>query len=263
MGVSGPYPQISIFGRSIRLVGHRNLDQIVGAIAERDSQQALFCNVHMLMLSREDGALAAAMDQADWVFADGAPVAWLQRRLGAKQAQVIQGYELMLEICRLARDQRQPIGLLGATSGVLRQLSDKLQQRFPGLEIACQLAPEFSTGVPQTSAKALEAINRAGVKWLFVGMGCPKQEKWIHQYGPYLDCHLLGVGAAFDWLAGSTAKPPDWIKRVGFAWLFRLLQNPRKMWYRYLNFNSKFIYHSAILLMRERKARGHLDNTSH
>jgi N-acetylglucosaminyldiphosphoundecaprenol N-acetyl-beta-D-mannosaminyltransferase len=262
MGLRQPSDVTELFGRHISIVAHRDFHQLVAEIAQRDRQRVLFCNVHMLMLSREDSQLATAMDQADWVLADGVPVAWLQRRISAKQAQVIRGYELMLELCRFARDQQQRIGLLGSTPDVLRQLADKLQQRFPGLQIACQHAPEFSTGVPQTDAEALEEINHAAVQWLFVGMGCPKQEKWIHQYGDSLDCHLLGVGAAFDWLAGSTAKPPGWMEKAGLAWLFRLLQNPRKMWYRYLNFNSKFLYNSAKLLMRQRGARSHLDDSS-
>ena len=95
-------------------------------------------------------------------------------------------------------------------------------------------------------------MEGAGIRWLFVGLGCPKQEKWAARYGPELDCHVLAVGAAFDWLAGTTRKPPDWTEKAGLAWLWRLAQNPRRMWHRYLIYNTKFILKSAKLLTWDR-----------
>ena len=84
-------------------------------------------------------------------------------------------------------------------------------------------------------------IKDAQVKWLFVGLGCPKQEKWIADHQEHLDCHILGVGAAFDWLSGLVSMPPRWMESIGLGWLYRLLNNPTKMWRRYIIYNSKFL----------------------
>ena len=96
----------------------------------------------------------------------------------------------------------------------------------------------------------LQELEQSGVKWLLVGLGCPKQEKWVAAYGQQLTCHSRAVGAAFDWLSGSVKKPPDWMERFGLAWVFRLLNNPRRMWSRYLIYNTKFIIRTGIFLIR-------------
>jgi len=240
--------QILVFDRSITLTHSRDFGKIVSSMAQQSCQTALFCNVHMLMLSQKDIVLTDAMDQADWVFADGTPVAWLQRRISKTDARVIEGYELLLAICSHSVLNNEKIGLLGSTHEVLNQLAEKLTQQFDGLDIVFSHAPEFMPGELVSPKAEIERINASGVDWLFVGLGCPKQEKWIAKYHPQLDCHVLGVGAAFDWLAGATAKPPIWMKKAGIAWLYRLFQNPRRMWYRYLFFNSQFIFRSVKLL---------------
>jgi N-acetylglucosaminyldiphosphoundecaprenol N-acetyl-beta-D-mannosaminyltransferase len=96
----------------------------------------------------------------------------------------------------------------------------------------------------------IAALKQSGIRWLFVGLGCPKQEKWIATYGKGLDCHTLGVGAAFDWLSGSVKKPPDWTERFGLAWVYRLFNNPRRMWSRYLIYNTKFLVRATAFLIR-------------
>jgi len=208
-----------------------------------------FCNVHMLMLSREDPVLAAAMDSADLVFADGVPVAWLQRRLGDREADVLRGYEAVELLCVEAVSTGQAVGLFGSTQGVLHRLSNNLSKRFPGLKLEFVMAPGALDEDSPVDMDWVQQINTSGLSALIVGLGCPKQEKWAAQYAPHLNCSVLAVGAAFDWLAGTTSKPPGWMERMGLAWLYRFAQSPSRMFHRYMKYNSKFIYHVTRLLL--------------
>jgi N-acetylglucosaminyldiphosphoundecaprenol N-acetyl-beta-D-mannosaminyltransferase len=204
----------------------------------------------MLMLSQDDPVLAAAMDNADRVFADSAPVAWLQRRISGEKAKVIPGYKVVLAICDRAAKNGEKVGFLGSTPGVMSQLVNNLSARFEGLHVVYQSCPPFMQGELVSTRDELQAIKKSGIQWLFVGLGCPKQEKWIATYGSGLGCHTLAVGAAFDWLSGSVRKPPDWMERFGLAWVYRLLNNPRRMWSRYLIYNTKFVIKAGGFLIR-------------
>jgi N-acetylglucosaminyldiphosphoundecaprenol N-acetyl-beta-D-mannosaminyltransferase len=224
------------------------------ALREFDTQgkkSAFFCNVHMLMESQEDEILASAMGAADYVFADGVPVAWLQSRLCNEPAKVIRGYEVMLYLCKLASEKGHKVGFLGSTDKVLTTLRDCLVEKFPSLEISYLVSPSFVEGELNSSVEEIGAINSAGLKYLFIGLGCPKQEKWIYRYANQLNCSLLAVGAAFEWLAGLNPMPPKWMENTGFGWLHRLLHQPRRMWRRYLIYNSKFIWAAAIAMLKK------------
>jgi N-acetylglucosaminyldiphosphoundecaprenol N-acetyl-beta-D-mannosaminyltransferase len=237
--------RITVFGRRTNLVENRNFDDLVANFSAGQGVSAFFCNVHMLMLAEEDPVLAKAMDQADWVFADGAPIAWLQRRITGKQAMVIRGHEMTWAICNYAAAANEPIGFLGSTPVVMDKLVSNLRLQFHNLNVAYQHCPQFSAGEIRSSPEQLQAIADSQVKWLFVGLGCPKQEKWIARHGGDLNCNILGVGAAFDWLSGSIKIPPPWIEQIGLAWFYRLLHNPAQLWRRYLVYNSKFILRIA------------------
>ena len=238
------------FGRKTIVEETRHFDVIASNITKKTGQSVFFCNVHMLMLSQEDPVLAKAMDKADWVFADSAPVAWLQRRISGKDAKVIPGYKIMLAIFDRAVKNGEKIGFLGSTPDVISQLVNNLSARFEGLPVAYQYSPPFMQGELVLTPEELQELKDADIQWLFVGLGCPKQEKWIATYSGKLNCHTLGVGAAFDWLSGSIKKPPDWMERFGLAWVFRLMNNPRRMWSRYLIYNTKFLVRVSGFLIR-------------
>ncbi|MEJ8568220.1 WecB/TagA/CpsF family glycosyltransferase [Elongatibacter sediminis] len=213
-----------------------------------------FCNVHMLMLASEDSQLAAAMSEVDLLIPDGVPVAWLMRRLGVAHASVFRGYQGMLTVCRQAESLGKPVGLFGATDAVLAALGRRLVTEVPGLRITFSHAPPFAdeAGLDLDSSSISE-INAQNLHALFIGLGCPKQEKWIGRHAARLNCALLGVGAAFDWLAGSEPMPPQWMERSGLVWLFRFLQNPLKMWKRYLIYNSKFLIFCLKMVVSGRR----------
>lgn len=241
--------QTDIFERRINLEEDRDFERLVSELASRQNLSVLFCNVHMLMLSQEDSKLAKSMDSASWIFADGVPVAWLQRHLSGKDAQVIRGYEIMLAVCERAARTGEKVGFIGSTLDVMKDLVRNLAKRFEGLPVAYQYCPPLMKEELISSQADLQVVKDSGIKWLFVGLGCPKQEKWIAKYGNELGCHVLGVGAAFDWYSEAIKKPPRWMERLALAWLYRFLQNPLKMWYRYMIYNIKFILKSSRYLL--------------
>jgi len=235
------FHRIMTFGIKTTLVETRDFVALVSALADNPDQSVFFCNVHMLMLAQDDKVLANAMDNADVVFADGVPIAWLQSRLTDQDAEVIRGYEIMLAVCERAEKNGEKVGFFGSTDDVMKSLIDKLCVQFKNLNVAYQMCPQFVEGEIASSVEDLQAINESGIRWLFVGLGCPKQEKWIYRYNNELKCNILGVGAAFDWLSGLTRKPPKWMEKYALAWLYRLFQNPSRMFHRYMKYNSRFI----------------------
>lgn len=232
---------VHVFDRKTNLVETRDFAKIVSELADKSNQSAFFCNVHMLMLSLEDSDLASAMDNSDWIFADGVPVSWLQSRVSRKNAKVIRGYEITLAVCERAVKTGEKVGLLGSTKAVMEALVSHLHERYEGINIAYQYCPPFMKDRLTSTPEELQNIRDSQVKWLFVGLGCPKQEKWIAKYKGELNCHILGVGAAFDWISGQVSMPPKWMESSGLGWFYRLLKNPRKLWRRYTIYNSKFL----------------------
>lgn len=242
--------KIAAFGINTNLTETDDFAVLADTLATNTKQSVFFCNTHMLMLSQEDAVLANAMDNADWVFADSAPVAWLQRRISNKDAKVIPGYKVVQAICERAAKLGEKVGFMGSTPEVMNGLVENLTAQFEGLPVTYRYCPPFMPDELLSTEEELLALKDSGIQWLFVGLGCPKQEKWIARYGSQLHCHALAVGAAFDWLSGAVKKPPDWMERFGLAWLYRLLHNPRRMWSRYLIYNTKFIIRTSVFLIR-------------
>jgi N-acetylglucosaminyldiphosphoundecaprenol N-acetyl-beta-D-mannosaminyltransferase len=242
---------VKVFDRTIAVVKEGSTDSIFESIRVEKLTTIFFCNVHMLMLSRENPALALAMDRATLVVPDGVPIAWLQRMLGCKGAEVLRGYEAMDLLCAKAAATGEPIGLLGSTETVLTALSKQLERRHPGLQIGFVHSPPFlSTQDIELDSSLVQEITTRKLRYLFVGLGCPKQEIWIDRYSSALNCTLLGVGAAFDWLAGTTPKPPTWMERSGLGWLYRLMLDPRRMWRRYFVYNTRFLISAFGLISK-------------
>jgi N-acetylglucosaminyldiphosphoundecaprenol N-acetyl-beta-D-mannosaminyltransferase len=131
----------------------------------------------------------------------------------------------------------------------------RLVQKFPSLQVPFAFAPSFRPLKPDEDAQIVERIQESGARILFVGLGCPKQERWMADHRDALSCVMLGVGAAFDFNAGAKAQAPSWLQNAGFEWLFRLCSEPRRLWRRYLYHNPRFLFHFARqLASRDRSA---------
>jgi N-acetylglucosaminyldiphosphoundecaprenol N-acetyl-beta-D-mannosaminyltransferase len=159
----------------------------------------------------------------------------------------------MLDYCAAAAARGEPLFLYGSTDATLLKLRDALRARWPTLVIAGHYAPPFRPLSEAETAEVLERIHASGARTVWVGLGCPKQEVWMHAQRGRLRAVMVGVGAAFDFHAGTLPRAPDWMRHAGLEWLHRLASEPRRLWRRYLVTNSRFIAGAARQLwLRDR-----------
>ena len=216
------------------------------AMADAGGGMTCVATVHTLMEAWDDPAFRALVNDAELVTSDGMPLVWSLRALGARYASRVYGPTLMPFLCEHAARRRVPVGFYGGSPEVIEELSQRLVRRYPRLAIAFTHCPPYSDAPPTVDEEIAAAIEESGVRVLFVGLGCPKQERWMAAQRDSLACVLVGVGAAFDFLAGSKAQAPPWMQDAGLEWLFRLGSEPRRLWRRYLVGNSRFLWHFVL-----------------
>ena len=223
----------------------------------RSQRGASVCvaTVHMVMEAYDDPDYRRVVNGADLVTSDGVPLVWGLRLLGLPRAERVYGPTLTPKLCAKAEATGCRVGFLGGTAETLAALSRQLRRDFPKLDIVFSHAPPFRPLTPDEDASLVAAIEAAGVQILFVGLGCPKQERWMAEHRDRLHCTSVGVGAAFDFIAGSKLQAPGWLQRAGLEWLFRLSTEPGRLWRRYLYNNPRFIWAFAVQVCRERLAR--------
>lgn len=201
-------------------------------------------NVHMCMETFDSHQFRSIVNDADLVIPDGRPIYWAQRLLGDKSARQVRGQDIMNRICKTSAKRGMTIGLYGGSSvELLCSVEQKLKANYPGISIRYSYSPPFRQLTDNEDATVIEAINKSGVDILFVGIGCPKQERWMAEHKDQLNCVMLGVGAAFDFIAGSKRHAPRWLQLLGLEWLFRLCHEPSRLWKRYLKQNPRFIFY--------------------
>ena len=220
-------------------------DETISRIFEwaerRESRTVCVCDVHSVVRARRDNAHADAIISADLVTPDGAPVAWVLRRKGHRGQQRISGPDLMLACCRKAAEAGTEMFLYGANPSTLRGLERRLRQDFPGINIVGAISPPFRTLSADEDAAIVAEINASAARIVWVGLGCPKQEAWMKAHHHRIQAVMVGVGAAFDFHAGVVRRAPLWMRRSGFEWFHRILQDPRRLAKRYLVSNTTFM----------------------
>ncbi|WP_157072179.1 WecB/TagA/CpsF family glycosyltransferase [Picosynechococcus sp. PCC 73109] len=253
MALMTDIPQRHILKTRVHCLDYqRTWAEIAAAIREGKFGYGAIANVHMVMTGYWDRGFQKIINQALVTTPDGMPLVWGLRWLGYPQATRVYGPDLMLHCCAMAAQEKLPVYLYGSRPETLEKLQQNLLEKFPDLQIAGVEAPPFR---PPTSAEAIatrQRIEQSGAKLVFVGLGCPKQEKWMAENSPHLNAVLLGVGAAFDFHAGTVSQAPHWLRPLGLEWLYRLLQEPRRLWKRYLIHNGAFILLFGWQLLRRR-----------
>ncbi len=215
--------------------------RILDWAVKQDHRYICVANVHMAMEVYDSPKFADVVNQADLITPDGMPLVWALRWFGVGDAGRVYGPTLMLHVCEAAAKQHLPIGLYGGTEESLTDFVTFLQSRFPSIQIACQIAPPFGPITAAQTAIYTTQINNSGARILFVGIGCPKQEYWMHDRRDDIPAVMLGVGAAFDFHSGRVKQAPRWMQNTGLEWLFRLVQEPQRLWKRYVYHNPRFI----------------------
>ena len=248
-------PTVSIVGIPLALTDYAaTVDLIDAYVASRRRGYVCVCNVHTVMVAEEDPEVRAALLGSAVNVPDGQPLVWAMNALGHRLRERVYGPELMWRACAHAAETGQRLYLYGGRNqGALVQLSLNLRQRHPGIQIVGGHSPPHRPLTAAERESVVEEINRSRADVVWVGIGVPKQEKWMAEMRPHLEPPmLLGVGAAFDFHAGLVPQAPRWLQDAGLEWAFRLTQEPQRLWRRYLRYNPRFLAAFA------RQLAGHL-----
>lgn len=213
-------------------------------------------NVSTVVNARNNAAYLQTLGLASLSVPDGMPLVWLLRLKGHKIKDRVYGPDLMLLLCEEAARKGWRCFLYGGKPGVPEQLREVLQSRFPGIQIVGTYSPPFKELSAQEDAEICALINATKPDIVWVGLGSPKQDIWMYEHRDKVDAAVLhGVGAAFDFLTGQVKQAPRWMMKAGLEWLFRLFQEPRRLWRRYTITNAKFIYYLLRNTFRKKAAR--------
>lgn len=228
--------------------------ETVARAGSREGGYACLCSAHGVVFSHHDQDLKKALDGAWRVFPDGYPVAWLARRLGAAQAAQVTGTELMAAVYEAGQDAGLRHFLFGSSPETLALLEARLLERFPRANVVGTLSPSFTPLEPAEAERDAATIREARPNVVWVGFSTPKQDLWMSRYAKLLaPAVVLGVGAAFDFHAGTKARAPGWMRRTGLEWLHRLLSEPRRLAGRYARIVGEFSLRTAVALARGRR----------
>lgn len=217
------------------------LEVVDDLVSGSRSGYVCLCNVHSLIAARSDSSVGRSLNGADLSLPDGAPVAWALRRLGFPGQRRVDGPGFMMDCCGLAQSRGYSVFLYGSTRHVQSRLREALRQRFPDLAIAGSWSPPFCPIGENEDGSVVDRLNGSGADIVLVALGAPKQELWMAAHQGSVGAVMVGVGAAFDFHAGVLSRAPEWMQRCGLEWLHRLVQEPRRLWRRYLVGNAVFI----------------------
>jgi N-acetylglucosaminyldiphosphoundecaprenol N-acetyl-beta-D-mannosaminyltransferase len=251
-GAAGPADSVALRPAAPEIVGiplaltnyERTMDWMDAVVAERGKAIVTAAAVHLVMVAHEDPAVrAAVVDPRVLAVPDGQPLVWALRALGHADASRVYGPELMAAyLARATRTGTRHYLYGGRNQGALVQLVNELRRRYPGLQIVGGYSPPFRALTADEEAFVVDDIATSGADVVWVGTGQPKQEQWMAAFRDRLAAPVLvGVGAAFDFHAGLVPQAPAWMQASGLEWVYRLAQEPRRLWRRYARYNPLFV----------------------
>lgn len=246
----------SILGMRVDATSYSQVSAVVGAWAvQAASKYVCVATVNNVMEAYDSLGFRQVMNEADVVTPDGMPLVWALRLLGHEDATRVYGPDLTPVVLALAEREDLPVGLYGGSPDTLQRLRQVVAAHRPSLRIAYACSPPFRPLTPEEDGQVVAEINRSGARILFVGLNTPKQDYWMASHKGRVQSVMIGVGAAFDFLAGTKRQAPRWMMGLGLEWLFRLATEPRRLWKRYLKHNPRFVVLFAIQLLRLKLGR--------
>lgn len=224
------------------------IQKIIQLSVQKQSSYVCVANVHMCIETYKDERFAEIVNNADLVTPDGKPLVFGLKWLYDIEQDKVSGPDLMPSLLAEAEKENLSVFFYGATQEVLNQLIEFCKQKYPDLKIAGVISPPFRKLTETEELADINVINRSKANLVFVALGCPKQEVWMNRMKGKINAVMLGVGGAFPMLVGAEKRAPIWMQENGLEWFFRLAQDPKRLFKRYLVTNSWFIY----LLTREK-----------
>jgi N-acetylglucosaminyldiphosphoundecaprenol N-acetyl-beta-D-mannosaminyltransferase len=260
-----PLPRLesrSILGMRVHATSYTDAVQRIAAWAEaRESRYVCEAPVHMAMESYDSPEYRSVINGADLVTPGGMPIVWMMRLLGVRRQPRVYGPAMTLKVCEYAAAHGLRVGFYGGTQRSLAALVSEVKRRYDGIQVVYAYSPPFRALTPEEDALVRTEIENSQAQILFVGLGCPKQERWMaehrtaeHRSG--VSAVMMGVGAAFDFISGEKRQAPLWMQSIGTEWLFRLCTEPRRLWFRYFWHNPRFVALAMMQLARASEGAG-------
>lgn len=256
MTQDGSLPRARIMGVNVSAITMADaLGAVEGWIARRARNYVCITGVHGVIESQSDPRLMTIHERAGMATPDGMPLVWMARKLGHGRTERVYGPDLMLRLTELSALRGYRQYYFGGAPGLAERLRDRLTTRFPGLAVAGTFSPPFRPSSAEEDEEIVRMINAAKPDIVWVGLSTPKQEYWMASHLDRIEAPvMIGVGAAFDFLAGTKRQAPAWMQKRGLEWLFRLLSEPRRLWRRYGKIVPQFMLGASLQLLRQRTA---------
>ncbi|MBW4575426.1 MAG: WecB/TagA/CpsF family glycosyltransferase [Aphanothece sp. CMT-3BRIN-NPC111] len=236
-------PTKKVIGFSITALPFKDqIQTILRWAISRESRTVSVANVHMLMEAYGNPEFADVLENADIVTPDGMPLVWMMRQMGASNQDRVAGMDILLALAQLAQPHNVSVFFVGSQTEILEQMRRRLEREFPNLQIAGMEPLPFRPLTQAEDQALIEKINESGAGLVLVSLGCPKQEHWIAQHKGKIQAVMIGLGGAFPVYAGIHKWAPIWVRKSGLEWLYRLVQEPRRLWSRYSKTIPPFIW---------------------
>ena len=233
---------VKVIGLDVSTISFQEtLKLIIEKAKSKTSSYFCFANVHMTIEAHDNKSFQKNVNDADLVCADGMPLVKAVKWLKGKQIERVAGMDMMPELIKAASINKLSVFFFGTTNQILDKIVEKAKNDFPGINIAGTFSPPFKILSKEEKQEHIELINKSGAELVFVALGCPKQEKWMAENSKFINAPLLGVGGAFPVYVNLQKRAPLWIRNMSLEWLYRLLQDPKRLFKRYFYTNSKFI----------------------
>jgi N-acetylglucosaminyldiphosphoundecaprenol N-acetyl-beta-D-mannosaminyltransferase len=218
------------------------VSQIVTLAHHKESANVCVANVHMFIEAYKDQSFNSIINEATMVTPDGKPLTWVLRYLYGIRQDRVAGMDLLPDLLQQMMLKKLPAFFYGGTPALLEKTENYLRYAFPDLPIAGMYSPPFRPATREEEDKLVEKINNSGAAVVLVILGCPKQEKWMASMKGRIKAVMIGVGGALPVMIGMQKRAPAWIQHMGLEWLYRLMQEPRRLFKRYVVTNSLFVY---------------------
>jgi N-acetylglucosaminyldiphosphoundecaprenol N-acetyl-beta-D-mannosaminyltransferase len=242
------YPRVNILGVGVHAVNMCTALHTADALL-KSSRKGYICvtGVHGIMEAQGDDSFRRIQNASYLTIPDGMPTVWIGRLRGERQMNRVYGPDFMLELCKLSISRSYRHFFYGGVAGVAQHLAEVLARRCPGLQIAGSYTPPFRPLNEEEERELRDRLTQSRADILWVGLSTPKQERFMAEYFSKLPVKLMvGVGAAFDMHTGRTSDSPEWVKQIGMQWFHRLMQEPERLWKRYLYNNPRFVWKACL-----------------
>jgi N-acetylglucosaminyldiphosphoundecaprenol N-acetyl-beta-D-mannosaminyltransferase len=255
--------RLTILGIPLAVVDMNSaVDVISGWVDGNRSRYVCAADVHSVMRAQDDPAHNRALCRADMVLPDGMPLVWMSKLRGQKDVGRVCGPDLMLRVFEYSQDRKWRHYFFGGSPGVADALANKAKDLYPQLIVAGTSCPPFRSMSPHELEKTIAEINSVSPDFVWVGLGCPKQEIWMCENVEKLTHSVaIGVGAAFDFHSGRISRAPRWMRSAGLEWMHRLISEPRRLWRRYLYLAPRFVILGTLELLHARPFSGPSPNS--